>query len=156
MSVAVSAIASTIGSCLPLVNALIAERDRLKAAAIQLDLTERLLKAQTDLAQILGAIVEKEGLIQSLAERNRELEAQQRERERYVLAKLGVVGDFYAYRLRPRSELLERADEPDHFLCQPCFDAGKKVVLNIGHGIAHCPLCKHSVAVEPQRPAGRR
>ena len=36
------------------------------------------------------------------------------------------------------------------------FDAGKKVVLNIGHGIAHCPLCKHSVAVEPQRPAGRR
>ena len=84
-----------------------------------------------------------------LAERNRVLEAQQSERARYELAKLGVGGDFFAYRLRGVAELRERADEPPHFVCQPCFDAGKKAVLQVRGHIASCPLCRVSAQIAP-------
>ncbi len=37
-----------------------------------------------------------------------------------------------------------RRREVAHFLCQPCFDGGKKVVLaGNGDGYWWCPVCKH-------------
>lgn len=113
---------SSLSSALSLGQALLNERDRHKAASIQLDLTDKLLQAQTQASQVLAAIVEKDGLIQVLSERVRHLEADQSEKARYELAELGVGGKFFAYQLRPVAELGERSNEPPHFLCQPCLD----------------------------------
>lgn len=151
-----SLLVSSVSSALELGRLLVNERDRQKAAAIQTDLTDKLIQAQAQVSQVLGAIIEKDGLIQSLVERVRELEAKQTERARYQLAKLGTVGDFFAYRLRPATELVERSDEPAHFLCQPCFDAGKKSVLRLAGSTAHCSLCKSTVHTTPGTPMPQR
>lgn len=151
----VSLIISSLGAAKDMAGALIGERDRQKAAVIEANLTEKILQAQAQLAQVLAAVIDKDAAIRVLTERVRELEAAQNERARYQLAKLGVVGDFFAYRLRPASELSERADEPEHFLCQPCFDAGKKSVLRVRKYQADCPVCKSSFAVA-KRPLTSR
>ncbi|MEN9375982.1 MAG: hypothetical protein RL710_1139 [Pseudomonadota bacterium] len=147
----ISLLLSSISGSIELGGLLVNERDRQKAAAIQSDLTEKLIQAQTQVSHVLAAIIEKDGLIQTLTQRNRELEASQSDRARYQLAKLGTVGDFFAYQLRAPGELGDRRDEPTHFLCQPCFDAGKKSVLLVGKYTALCSLCKTSfnVAIRP-------
>ena len=141
MSGEISALLSSAGALHEIFKTIINARDSGISAAVKSDLTERLLESQARLSQVLGTIVEKDALIQSLAQRVRELEADQSERARYQLAKLGAVGDQFAYRLRPAAELVERADDPPHFLCQPCFDAGKKSVLRLDARYARCSLC---------------
>ena len=128
------------------------ERDRQKFAAIQMDLTEKIIQAQADVLEVQSTIATERALVRSLQDRLAELEREERERSRYQLAKLGTVGDFFAYRLRPASELTERADEPEHFVCQPCFDAGKKSVLHIGKYAALCSVCSKSTAILAQPP----
>ena len=147
----ISLLLSSISGSIELGNLLVNERDRHKAAAIQIDLSEKLIQAQVQISQVLAAIIEKDGLIQSLSQRNRELEASQSDRARYQLAKLGAVGDFFAYQLRTPDELGDRSNEPNHFLCQPCLDAGKKSVLRISQYTAMCNLCKVSVQIA-ERP----
>lgn len=148
----ISLLLTSISGSIELGNLLVNERDRHKAAAIQIDLTEKLIQAQVQVSQVLAAIIEKDGLIQALTQRNRELEASQTDRARYQLAKLGTVGDFFAYQLRTPSELGDRSDEPAHFLCQPCFDAGKKSVLLVGKYTALCSVCKTSISVASKPP----
>ena len=132
---------------------LVNERDRQKAAAIQIEFTNKLIELQTHVQQLLGTVIDKQGLISSLEQRVRDLEASQAEKERYVLAKLGTEREFYAYRLRPSAELLQRADEVEHFVCQPCFEADKKVVLSgNGGGYWECPVCKHGAQAGPATP----
>jgi len=138
---------ASINSARQLGSALIAERDGIKAAAIQIDLSEKLIQAQSQISEVLAAIISKDAALSVLTERIRELEASQSERARYQLAKLGTVGEFFAYQLRPAGELSERTDEPAHFLCQPCFDAGKKGVLRVTPTYAFCPLCKLNMQV---------
>jgi hypothetical protein len=129
------------------------ERDRQKRATLQADLTAKIIEAQAQFLEIHGAIVEKDRLVQSLSERIRELESRDREKERYRLAKLGTLGEFFAYQLRPAGELAERVDEPAHFLCQICFDAGKKSVLvGNGNGFWKCDLCGRGVQADPDSP----
>jgi Asp-tRNA(Asn)/Glu-tRNA(Gln) amidotransferase C subunit len=129
-------------SCLELVGLLSNERDRQKAAAIQIDLTNKILALQSQLLEVFSTVVEKDALVSTLSNRVRELESHESEKARYELAKLGSLGEFLAYRLRSSAELSERTTEPQHFLCQPCFDAGKKSVLHVGQYGATCPLCK--------------
>ena len=144
----ISSLVSSLAHAKNLGSALLDERDRQKAAAIQIDLTNQIVQAQGQLSQVLGAIIDKDGAIQTLTQRVRELEAQQSEKARYRLAKVGTLGEFFAYELRPAAELVERSDEPAHFLCQPCFDAGKKSVLRKDYALLICSLCKTKVAVE--------
>ena len=122
----VSTLVASISAAAELAKLLVNERDRQKAAAIESQLTDKITQAQIQLSQVLGAVIEKDGRIQVLTERVRELEAEQSEKQRYRLAKLGAVGDFFAYELRPAAELVERSDEPPHFICQPCFDIRKQ------------------------------
>lgn len=124
--------------------ALIGERDRQKAAAIEVEFNKQLIEAQTHLAQLLGTVIDQQGRIGTLEKRVRDMEAAQAEKERYVLAKVGTEREFFAYRLRDPAELTERVDEVEHFICQPCFETGKKVVLSgNGDGYWECPACKH-------------
>ena len=154
----ISMLLSSLDAAKTLAGALLDERDRQKAATIKIDLTEKILHAQTQLSEVLGAVISKDAAISTLSQRVRELEAAQGEKARYQLAKLGVVGDFFAYGLRPAAELSERADEPHHFLCQPCFDAGKKGVLLVTEYVAVCPLCKNNIPVKlrPSKPSVTR
>lgn len=127
-----------------LVSGLVGERDRQKAAAIQIDFTNKLMEAQAHVVELFSTVVSQQGQVWALEKRIGEMQAAQAEKERYVLAKLGAEGEFFAYRLRPSAELLQRSDEVEHFVCQPCFEAGKKLVLNSnGDGYWWCPVCKH-------------
>lgn len=51
---------------------LIDERDRQKLASIQIDLTETILKTQTELSKIMAGVIEKDTLISTLSKRIRE------------------------------------------------------------------------------------
>lgn len=144
---------ASLTAVLQLGGAMVNERDRQKLAAIHAELTEKLLAAQAQLSQVLGAVIEQQRHIPILEQRIRELEAERTEKQRYVLAKIGSEREFFAYRLRGAAELVERIDEHPHFVCQPCFEAGKKVVL-VGNGDGYwmCPVCKHGAQVEPETP----
>lgn len=137
-------------------SALLNERDRQKATAIHIQFTEKLIDAQAQLMQVLSAVIEQQRKIPVLEQRIRELEADRAEKQRYVLAKLGTEGEFYVYRLRDVAELHESPDEIPHAICQPCFEADKKVVL-VGNGGGYwwCPVCKHGAQVEPATPDPR-
>ena len=136
-------------------NAYMNERDREKLAALKIELTDKILDLQTKISEVQGAVILEREALRVAQERIRDLESDQREKARYELAKLGTGGDFFAYRLRPQSELPERTSEPTHFVCQPCFDAGKKAVLFVGEHVAICPICSRQSVVK-QRPAPRR
>lgn len=147
-----SAWISSLSGAAELVRLLVNERDRQKAAAIEIQLSEKILQAQAQALQVFEAIAAKDRAISALTERVGQLEARQSEKARYRLAKLSTSGDFFAYQLRPPGELEERADEDPHFVCQPCFDAGKRVVLSSnGDGYWWCPACKHGAQTEPSR-----
>lgn len=136
-----------------MVGLLVNERDRQKAAVIQIEFTNKLLEAQTHLSQLQGTVIEQQRLVSALEQRIRDMTAREAEKERYALAKVGAEREFFAYRLRAAAELVERADEVSHFLCQPCFDAGKKAVLvGNGDGYWECPVCKFGAQAEPARP----
>lgn len=118
------------------------ERDRQKFAAIQDEFAKQLAAANTQFLELQGSVIAQQRLIPALEQRIRELEAERCEKERYELAEIGSCGKFFVYRLRPPAELKERADETPHMLCQPCFEAGKKHVLNDnGSGYISCPVC---------------
>ena len=152
MAVEISAFIASASSIFELGKVILNARDGHISAAIKADFTEKLIAGQAQLAQVLGTIVEQEGRIQTLTKRVRELEAEQSEKARYRLAKIGAVGEQFAYQLRPAAELVERADEPPHFLCQPCFDAGKKSVLRQSSTTAYCTLCKATIPTAQGKP----
>ncbi|MNO79674.1 hypothetical protein D3C76_708510 [compost metagenome] len=150
----VSALISSVGGVLDLARLLVDERDRQKAAAIKLDLTNKLIEVQAQVLQVQDAIIEKDRLIHVLTERNRDLESQESERLRYQLREVGLGGNFFAYELRPAAELSERKDEPTHFLCQPCLDIRqhkavlKNVCLPGGRPFRLvCPACGNQIAM---------
>lgn len=127
-----------------LVGLLVNERDSQKAAAIQIEFSNKLIEAQTHLTQLLGTVIDQQGRIGTLEQRLRDMVAVQAEKERYVLAKVGTEREFFAYALRDLAEQKERRTEVAHFACQPCFELGKKVVLSgNGDGYWECPACKH-------------
>lgn len=155
-----SALISSLATIKDLGSALFRERDQLKAAAIQIDLTDKVIQAQAQLSQMLAAAIDKDQTIQVLRDQVRALEQAQNERDRYVLHRLGdgSEGDYFVYKLRAPADLKERADEPEHFVCQTCFDAGKKSVLvHNGEGYWFCHLCSNGRQVSARTPVrGRR
>lgn len=157
---AVTLISTSMSSLLAikdLATAAVDLRDSQKLAAVKLDLTERVLQTQTQLSQVLSSIIEKDTSLATLAQRVRELEDRQLERARYELGELAAGGNAFAYRLKAPARLLENSHEPQHFVCQPCFDAGKKAILFRrdvwGTWVWTCPLCK--LEIHGDRVAGR-
>ena len=145
-----SALITSFGAVFELARLGIDERDRQKAAAIKADLTDKIIHAQSQLSQVMAAIIEKDLALHALTERVRELEAEQSEKLRYQLREVGVGGHAFAYQLRPAAELTERQDEPVHFLCQACLDVRKqKAVLQTVRRPYSliCPTCSNQVAM---------
>lgn len=140
-----SMLITTLAQAKGFVELLVAERDRQKAAAIHIQLTDQITKAQLSLLEAINAAGQQAEALAVARERVRQLEAQQRERERYQLVELAAGLGIFGYGLRPAAELAERANEPAHFLCQPCFDTGRKAVLIQGEFAGsrtwRCPVC---------------
>lgn len=155
-----SALLSSLATIKDLGSALFRERDQQKQATIQIDLTDKVIQAQAQLSQVLAAVIDKDQMIQTLRDQVRALEQAQNERDRYALHRLGdgSEGDYFVYKLRAPADLRERTDEPQHFVCQTCFDAGKKSVLvHNGDGYWFCHLCEKGRQVSPRAPVrGRR
>ena len=130
-------------------TALVAERDRQKVLSIQIDFMERLLDVQLKAMEIIGEVASQREVIDALRQEAAHFKASRTEKQRYRLCAMGGVGQFFAYTLRSPAELEERCDEAPHFVCQPCFDAGKKVVLiGNGSGFWECPVCKTGAQAE--------
>lgn len=137
-----------LGGTLSLAKAFIEERDAQKAAALKADLTKRIGESQSLLLEALSTALEQTTTINELRQRVKEMEVQRVEKNRYVLAKLGTLGDFFAYKLRPASELDERVDEPEHFVCQPCLDIrASKSILRFTSTHAICSECNNTVQI---------
>lgn len=131
-----------------LAGLLVDERDRQKAAAIQIELTDKLMQAQAAFGELLAADTAQKRLIAALEDRMRELQAQVAQKQRYVLAELGTGGQFFVYRPCPGPESEQGVAEVAHFACQPCFEGGKLHVLrHNGGGYWWCPVCKHGADV---------
>lgn len=130
-------------------------RDAQVLAAAKLELMERLAEANMQLLQVIGLATKQASDLQAAIERVRQLEAHQSERARYQLVEAAHGRGVFAYRLRASGELTERQDEPVHFLCQPCFDAGIKVILRLSPNrcVLLCPTeARHHLRIAEDPP----
>ncbi|WP_241065483.1 hypothetical protein [Achromobacter insuavis] len=134
-------------------------RDANKLNEVVIRMNEQLLNAQQSLfahnAELLNLQQEHFKATQELRELNEALS----ERRRYTLFELGT-GKF-VYRAAGRPVLDERdgeiISEPEHYICQPCFDgpAKAKIILRGSYAadlgrpreIWHCPHCKTGITV---------
>lgn len=142
----IAGITGSLNAAKTIAGGLIELRDANKLAAVQSDLTHRILQAQAQLGEVLAAIIEKDARVAGLQERVRELERKQLERDRYELCKLSADGDSFAYRLKAPSEPNQVQGEIAHFACQPCMDVrGVKSVLQgvefYGRTQWRCSVC---------------
>ncbi|WP_211456415.1 hypothetical protein [Comamonas brasiliensis] len=95
-------------------------------------LLDQLLKAQEGLLAHNTALLQLQGEHFEACEKVRKLEESARERGRYSLVE--VTPGNLAYRVNltqgQNGDSEPRSTEPLHYLCQPCFDNGRKVALN--------------------------
>lgn len=123
-------------------------RDWNQVAAEFAKMNGELLKAQDALFAHNAALLELHGKYADACDELRKLKQALDERSRYALFEIGA-GKF-AYRLKVGSTgqalAVPGGNEPMHYLCQPCFDAGRKRVLQlypdaVGGPGAMCPRC---------------
>lgn len=150
----ISAFLSSVGAAKEIGSALVGERDREKLLALKLEFLEQLVDLGQKTVDIQNTMFEKDARIRELLETVSDLQRRKSEEDRYVLQNLGTGGiEFFAYALRPAAELADRKDEAPHFLCQPCFNAGKKsVLISNGDGHWRCSACGNGVQAGPARP----
>ncbi len=122
-------------------TALIAERDKRKADTIKVELNEHIINLQITLRETNDYINNLQGKNADLRKQNQELKEKLEERGNYQLVKMKGDGEFFAYQ--------SKGSEETHFVCQPCFDNGKKaVLLGNGRGYWQCPVCKQELYTE--------
>ena len=115
-----------------------------KIAAIN----EQLLKAQDALLSHNAAMFQLQKENFEAREELRKLEEAMAQRGRYTLVKLAERS--FVYRVNVDPELGGASNpgsaQPLHYVCQPCLDIGRKVVLQMtttmGANALHCPVCK--------------
>lgn len=137
----ISGVIAGMNSAIAMLKTVVSERDSQLVLKLESELFQKLNTVQLEYTKLLDHKHQADEKNRQLTFRIHELEAAQSERERYGLDRIGSL-DSFAYKLRPPEQLSERKNEPSHFICQPCFDSGKKGVLAVGRYTAHCPLCK--------------
>ena len=81
--------------------------------------------------------------IQELEQQIAQYENWEGEKKRYVLVS---VGRSFAYLLRGDAA---HDNEPPHYLCQPCYESGKKTILqSSGSSGVGCPVCNNHYQVD--------
>ncbi|HEL3791737.1 TPA: hypothetical protein UMT86_001371 [Stenotrophomonas maltophilia] len=126
-------------------------RDFNKAATELAKLNEALISAQTALLAQNSALFDLQREKFESAEKLRKLEEALTERGRYSLVELADGYFAYLANVTPKQSgtLQPGCTEPVHYICQPCFDGGKKGVLQryARYGSVHlrCPICTNEV-----------
>lgn len=130
-------------------NAAIELRDWNQLAGEMAKINGELLKAQEALFTHSSSLLELQEKYTQVVNELRKAQEIIAERERYALFEIGS-GKF-VYRLNTLPSVGEAAAptaiEPMHYLCQPCFDLGRKMVLLVypdaaDGPVACCPSCK--------------
>lgn len=156
----ISAAASSITVAKELVKVVIGVRDFNEIAPVVAQLNDQLLKAQDALfshqAQLLTLQQQHFEATEKLAKAEKALA----ERGRYALFALSDGVFVYRVNVPPVDSHAGDpiATEPQHYICQPCFDKGIKVVLkridnyrSISH---YCSDCKQTY-LEEKKPSGQ-
>ncbi|MDD5297645.1 MAG: hypothetical protein PHU46_12100 [Rhodocyclaceae bacterium] len=130
-------------------------RDWNKMASEIAKMNTELFKAHDALFGLQRTLFELDGNYRDTA---RELDKAQEalaERGRYALFEIGLGQFVYRVELPElgRNDGGPAIVEPTHYLCQPCFDAGRKMVLrlylNAADGpVAVCPHCRDYINAE--------
>ncbi len=133
-------------------------RDFNQMAAEFAKMNGELLKAQDALFAHNASLLDLHGKYADACDELRKMKDALDERSRYALFEIGT-GQF-AYRLKVAGAReaagVPGTDEPMHFLCQPCFDAGRKMVLQLypdaaDGPVAACPHCRNFFSAERAR-----
>lgn len=145
----ISVAATAITTAKELGKAAIGLRDFNQVAVAMSQINEQLLKAQDSLfshnAQLMG--LQQENF--EAREELRKLKEALAERGRYSLFELSKGHFVYRMNVTPDQSRTSNpsSSEPLHYICQPCFDSGRKVVLQkytvMGTDCGlNCSVCK--------------
>lgn len=128
---AISMVTSSIATAIDLAKALTGVRDGALIAEKTAALYDKLLQAQQALLAHNAAMFELQTQYFEAAEQLRKAKEALSERSRYTLVTLG--DGYVAYRVNVAPEQggagQPGSPEPAHYVCQACFDVGRKVVL---------------------------
>jgi hypothetical protein len=128
---AISGITTSISAARDIAKGLASLRDTALINEKTAALLDQLLKAQEGLLAHNTTLLQLQSDHFEACEKLRKLEEAARERGRYSLVEV-VPGNF-AYRVNVDPQPSGAGDpagaEPQHYVCQPCFDSGRKVTL---------------------------
>ncbi|WP_093820176.1 hypothetical protein [Stenotrophomonas indicatrix] len=139
---------SAVGTALGMAKTALELRDFTASAAAISDVSQKLLDLQGQLFATHAALFELHQEKVALTQKVRELEEERADRERYTLFEITPGVFVYRFNGFPHGAGSENppSTEPTHYLCQSCYGAGRKVVLQQLHKHGHitldCPVCK--------------
>jgi hypothetical protein len=116
---ALGALSSVIGLAKTALDA----RDHAKAQTAVADAMTRLIDLSMSALTLMDLLASLQRANSELEKELHETKLKTQERERYTLAE--AAPGVYAY----RSNDAQQDGTPPHYLCQPCYDKGEKVVL---------------------------
>ncbi|EXI76523.1 MAG TPA: hypothetical protein PK440_00680 [Candidatus Accumulibacter phosphatis] len=139
----IGATVSALSAAKDIAKAAVGIRDFNAWATTVSQLNEQILKAQDSLFSHQSQLIALQEELRKAKESLRLAEKLLEDRSRYELVELSA--GVFVYRNKVLDVPSATHTEVRHFLCQPCFDAGRKAVLirheshtTICHG---CPLC---------------
>ncbi|MRI41714.1 hypothetical protein D5301_05585 [Stenotrophomonas sp. MH181796] len=141
-----TAIAS-LKSAQELAAATLAVRDFNQSAVAIAQINEKLLAAQQGLLAHNIMLLQLQNEHFEATKELRELKEALSQKAGYELFDLGGGVIVYRANLAPQQAGTDSPGrtQPDHYLCQPCYDAGTKVVLQPGaDGYMRCPVCRQT------------
>ena len=149
----ISSAAAAITAAKELGKAMIGLRDFNQVAATVTEINDKLLKAQESLFAHNSQLLQLQDEHFKTCEELRELKKTMAQRGRYSLFEIS--SGIFVYRVNINPEPSDISDplasEPLHYICQPCFDKGIKVVLQKGdfYGVSHleCSNCKEQFSL---------
>lgn len=147
----ISATITALSTARDIAKTAVGIRDFNAMAATVSQLNDQILKAQDSLFSHQSQLIALQEELREAKERLRLAEKVVEDRGRYQLVELSLGVFVYLSKSGEREDL---AGTP-HYLCQPCFDVGRKAVLlrdENASAISHvCPLCR-VVYLEKKKP----
>jgi hypothetical protein len=154
----ISGAISSIKAAKDIGAAAVAIRDSSMLAGEVVKMNEQLLRAQDSLFSHNAQLLSLQQELFELRDRLRTAETRIAERGRYQLAEVSVGKWVYLHKPDPDNPVASGATPygRPHYVCQPCFDNGRKVVLQyvestIGNSL-DCSVCKASLYVAEDLP----
>jgi hypothetical protein len=145
-------VVTSLNTAKDIAKAMIGIRDHNLVADKLAALNDQLLKAQNALLAHNAAMFELQNEKFEACEELRKLKEALSERSRYALVDLGQGHLAYRMNIAPQEGGTGEpaAAQTPHYVCQPCYDNGRKVVLQRSYvmgipGGLECPVCKTAV-----------